>query len=88
MVPGWRGSEELIRRMVDNVVDNAIVHNKPGGWVKVSTASEDLIARLVVESGGAVIDASRVRQLAQPFRRLGAERTGSCGASSASRRSS
>jgi hypothetical protein len=29
MVPGWRGSEELIRRMVDNVVDNAIVHNKP-----------------------------------------------------------
>jgi signal transduction histidine kinase len=31
----------------------------------------------VVETGGPLLDESRVQQLAQPFRRLGADRTGS-----------
>ena len=34
-------------------------------------------ARLVVESGGSVLDQEAVAQLAEPFRRPGAERTGS-----------
>jgi hypothetical protein len=34
-------------------------------------------ARLTVESGGPTLDPCQVRELAQPFRRLGAERTGS-----------
>ncbi len=31
----------------------------------------------MVESGGPTLDPAQVRELAQPFRRLGAERTGS-----------
>jgi signal transduction histidine kinase len=31
----------------------------------------------VVENGGPVLDPDQVRQLTQPFRRIGAERTGS-----------
>ena len=36
-----------------NLVDNAIRHNEPGGWVRVTTETDDKIVRLVVENGGA-----------------------------------
>jgi signal transduction histidine kinase len=71
------GSETLLRRMVDNVVDNAIGHNRDGGWIRVATGADRASARLIVETGGDVLDQQQVAQLAQPFRRLGAERTGS-----------
>ena len=71
------GSETLLARMVENVIDNAIGHNQPGGWVRVTTAVEGKRARLVVENGGPVLDPDQVEQLTQPFRRIGAERTGS-----------
>jgi signal transduction histidine kinase len=75
---GWvEGSETLLRRMVDNVVDNAIGHNRDGGWIRVATGADRASARLIVETGGDVLDQQQVAQLAQPFRRLGAERTGS-----------
>jgi signal transduction histidine kinase len=66
------GSETLLRRMVDNVVDNAIRHND-GGWIRVLVDP----SRLVVETGGEVLDQQQVASLDQPFRRLGADRTGS-----------
>lgn len=37
-----------------NVVDNAIVHNQEGGWIRISTDLDDAVARLVVETGGRV----------------------------------
>ena len=63
--------------MVENVIDNSIGHNQPGGWVRVTTAVVDERAQLVVENGGPVLDPGEVKQLTQPFRRIGAERTGS-----------
>ena len=71
------GSQALLCRMVDNVVDNAIGHNRDGGWISVTTGADEQLVRLVVETGGDVLDAGQVSQLAQPFRRLGADRTGS-----------
>jgi signal transduction histidine kinase len=70
------GSETLLARMVENVIENALGHNQPGGWVRVTTAVEDKRAQLVVENGGRVLDPDQVKQLTQPFRRIGAERTG------------
>jgi signal transduction histidine kinase len=72
-----RGSETLLRRMVDNVLDNAIGHNRDEGWIRVTTGVDGPVARLVVETGGQLLDQQQVAQLAQPFRRLGADRTGS-----------
>jgi signal transduction histidine kinase len=69
------GSAELIRRMVDNVLDNAIIHNDAGGWIQVSAASREAVACLVVDNGGGVLDPGLVRELAQPFRGLGPDRT-------------
>jgi signal transduction histidine kinase len=71
------GSGVMIRRMVDNVVDNAIVHNDPQGWIAVATWAGQDSCRVVVENGGAVLDQVQVSQLAQPFRRLGADRVAS-----------
>jgi hypothetical protein len=69
------GSRALLERMVENVVDNAIVHNAPGGWVQIRTTTEDHHVELVVENGGAALCEDDVAQLGQPFRRPGAERT-------------
>jgi signal transduction histidine kinase len=71
------GSETLLSRMVENVIDNAVNHNQPAGWVRVHTAVDGPLARIVVENGGPVLAPEVVEQLARPFRRLGAERTGS-----------
>lgn len=71
------GSEVMLRRMVDNVVDNAIVHNQPRGWIAMTTWAGRDTGRIVVENGGPVLDPQQVSQLAQPFRRLGADRVGS-----------
>jgi signal transduction histidine kinase len=75
------GSEVMLRRMVDNVVDNAIVHNTPHGWIAISTWAGLGTGRIVVENGGLLLDQDQVSQLAQPFRRLGADRVGSDGGS-------
>jgi len=71
------GSQALVGRMVDNIIDNAIVHNEPDGWISVSVRAAGSAARLTVQNGGAILQQSQVALLAQPFRRLGADRTGS-----------
>ncbi len=73
------GSQPLLRRMADNVIDNAIGHNVDGGWICVSTGADGETAEMMVESGGQVLDQRQVDQLAQPFRRLGADRTAADG---------
>jgi signal transduction histidine kinase len=72
-----RGSETLLARMVENVIENAVHHNELGGWLHIQTAVEGFRACLVVENGGAILEQDGVDQLARPFRRLGMERTGS-----------
>lgn len=52
-----------------NLVDNAIRHNEPGGWVRVTTETDDKIVRLVVENGGVRLDQALVDELGQPFHR-------------------
>jgi signal transduction histidine kinase len=71
------GSQALLRRLVDNVIDNAIKHNQPGGWIDVASWAGPDGARIMVENGGSVLDQAQVAELTQPFRRLGADRTGS-----------
>jgi signal transduction histidine kinase len=71
------GSQPLLRRMADNLIGNAVSHNRDGGWIAITTAAGDGTARLIIENGGDILDPAQVAGLAQPFRRLGADRTGS-----------
>jgi K+-sensing histidine kinase KdpD len=67
----------LLSRLVDNIIDNAIGHNQPGGWARVATAVVATRGHLVVDNGGPVLDPDQVGALTQPCGRIGAERTGS-----------
>jgi hypothetical protein len=70
------GNHALLTRLVQNVIDNAVGHNVPGGWVSVTTEASGGRARLVVENGGPVLAPQQVAELSQPFRRLEADRIG------------
>ena len=65
------GDPVLIERLVTNLTDNAIRHNVPGGWMRVTTGTRDGIAFITVANGGAVIPPDAVPSLFEPFRRLG-----------------
>jgi signal transduction histidine kinase len=71
------GAETLLASMVDNLIDNAVRHNHMRGRITVTCGADRQTARLVIESTGPVLDGEAVAQLAEPFRRLAAERTGS-----------
>jgi signal transduction histidine kinase len=71
------GSQALLSRLVENVIGNAVCHNVDGGWIRITTQTDGNRASLVVENGGQILEQRQVDELAQPFRRLGADRTGS-----------
>ena len=76
--PAWvNGSEALLARMVQNVIDNAILHNEPGGWIRIKAATAGPSVGFMVENGGDHLSQEDVDRLAEPFTRLGAPRTGS-----------
>jgi signal transduction histidine kinase len=70
------GSQALLTRMIENVIDNAVCHNTQGGWIAIKTRARDGRAQLIVENGGQVLTQRQVDQLTQPFRRLEADRIG------------
>ena len=60
------GDPILLERVVLNLVENGIRHNKPGGWVSVNTGPDGL----VVGNTGPVVPGYEVDSLFEPFRRL------------------
>jgi len=70
------GNPALLASLVDNLVDNAIRHNEPGGWIRIVLGGDGSSAVLTVENGGAVLAQDGVEGLGRPFQRLGAERAG------------
>jgi signal transduction histidine kinase len=71
------GNETLLARMLGNLLDNAIRHNRQAGWIRIEARAAGDTAEIVIENSGAELDEQDVQQLVQPFRRLGAERTAS-----------
>jgi signal transduction histidine kinase len=65
-----QGDRRLLERVVANLVENAVRHNVPGGWVEVETRLGGADARLRVENTGPVVPPSRVDELLEPFQRL------------------
>jgi signal transduction histidine kinase len=75
--PTVRGNRVLLAQMAANLIDNAVRYNDPGGWIRADVTRAGRIARLVVENSGPVLDPAKVATLAEPFRRLSSDRTGS-----------
>lgn len=68
------GEERLIERMVFNLLQNAIAHNEPDGWVRLGVSAEERGAVLRVANSGPRIPAEEVSRLLQPFQRLAPDR--------------
>jgi signal transduction histidine kinase len=64
------GDQQLIERMVWNLVDNAVQHNQPGGWIRVATARYPGGVILRVANSGTAVPADAVPTLVEPFRRI------------------
>ncbi len=64
------GDPVLVERLVTNLVDNAVRHNVPDGWVQVATGTREGMAFIEVANGGALIPEDVVPSLFEPFRRL------------------
>jgi signal transduction histidine kinase len=74
-VAATSGDRRLIERLVVNLLDNAVRHNVPGGWVRVRTGVEGERALLRVENSGPVVPAGDAASLVEPFRRATADRS-------------
>jgi signal transduction histidine kinase len=71
-----KGHRALAERLVVNLVDNALRHNVPGGWVEVGVRAVAGSAVLTVENSGPLVPPDAVERLFQPFQRMGTARTG------------
>jgi signal transduction histidine kinase len=64
------GDPALLERMIANLVENAVRHNQPPGWLDVATGISDGRAFVRVANGGPNIPPDQVESLFEPFRRL------------------
>jgi signal transduction histidine kinase len=70
------GDQRLIERLVSNLVDNAVRHNRPDGCVAVTVALRAGAAILTVANTGPEVPATEIGRLLQPFQRLSHDRAG------------
>jgi signal transduction histidine kinase len=70
------GDPVLLERLAQNLVDNAVRHNRPDGWLSVGTGTAGGYATLTVTNTGPVVAPYEMESIFEPFRRLGGERTG------------
>jgi signal transduction histidine kinase len=68
------GDPRLARRLVANLIDNAIRHNLTGGYINIATRAESGHAILVITNSGPVIPRDDIDRLFQPFQRLHSDR--------------
>jgi signal transduction histidine kinase len=65
------GDPRLVERMIANLVDNAVRHNRPAGHIEVRTCTTNGKVVFFVANSGPFIPPSDVDRLFQPFQRLG-----------------
>jgi len=68
------GDPRLVGSLVANLVENALRHNVPGGWIEVMTATVDGGSRITVRNSGPVVPAADLDRLFEPFQQLHRQR--------------
>jgi signal transduction histidine kinase len=69
------GDPRLAGQLVTNLIDNAVRHNVPGGWLDVASGMRSGRPFLRVANAGPEIPAGEVGRLFRPFQRLERGRT-------------
>jgi signal transduction histidine kinase len=73
------GDAALVGRLVANLVENGVRHNREGGWVRVSVDEEGGFAVVRVENTGEVISEAVAARLLEPFQRVTRRADGGAG---------
>jgi signal transduction histidine kinase len=69
------GDLPLVERLATNLIENAVRHNRPDGWLRVRTGMDHGRPLLRVTNSGPRIRPEQIGTLFQPFQRLGTSRT-------------
>jgi signal transduction histidine kinase len=64
-----RGDRVLLERMIANLVENAVRHNNPGGWIGIRTIQQAAGAVVEIANTGPSILAEQIPTLFEPFAR-------------------
>ncbi|TWP48979.1 HAMP domain-containing histidine kinase [Lentzea tibetensis] len=73
------GDPALLERIAGNLLENAVRHNVPGGWIETFTEGGPQGSVLRVSSSGQFIPPDRVEEMFEPFRRGVRDRTSHTG---------
>jgi signal transduction histidine kinase len=64
-----RGDRVLLERMIANLVENAVRHNNPGGWIGIRTIQQADNAVFEIANTGPNVPPEQIRTLFEPFAR-------------------
>ncbi|HTP18768.1 MAG TPA: HAMP domain-containing sensor histidine kinase [Solirubrobacteraceae bacterium] len=64
-----RGDRVLVERMIANLVENAVRHNNPAGWIGVRTRQQVDSAVFEIANTGPTVPAEEIPTLFEPFAR-------------------
>jgi signal transduction histidine kinase len=64
-----RGDRVLLERMIANLVENAVRHNNPGGWIGIRTIQQADNAVFEIANTGPSVPAEQIPTLFEPFAR-------------------
>jgi signal transduction histidine kinase len=62
-----RGDRVLLERMIANLIENAVRHNNPGGWIGVRTMQQNGSAVFEIANTGPSVSAEQIPTLFEPF---------------------
>jgi signal transduction histidine kinase len=71
-----QGDPGLFTQLLDNLIENAIRHNQPSGWIQLSTRSTRDQVVLEVTNSGQELAQEELVALTEPFRRASQQRVG------------
>jgi signal transduction histidine kinase len=63
------GDPVLLERMIANLIENAVRHNNPGGWIGISTNQQADSALFEIANTGPNVPAEEIPTLFEPFAR-------------------
>jgi signal transduction histidine kinase len=64
-----RGDRVLLDRMIANLVENAVRHNEPDGWIAIRTMQQVDGATFEIDNTGPTVTAEQIPTLFEPFAR-------------------
>ena len=64
-----RGDRVLLERMIANLIENAVRHNNPGGWIGIRTNQQADSAVFEIANTGPSVPAEQIPTLFEPFAR-------------------